>query len=152
MIGLISAIILFNTIAFLMDKKLSKNEIVHIWTFTISFQLIVDLFIDVKYHGYWYFSKSIDWTSIPALTVLIPPINIIYLNWYPFRASFMKQLFYFAGWLIFIIIYEALALLPEPWGYFHYGWWKLTYSALINPFLLLFLFFYYKWIRKIEKE
>lgn len=152
MIGLFTAVILFNIAAYLTHKKLSKNEVVHIWMFTCAFQMLVDIFLDIKYHGYWYFSRIIDWASIPALTVLIPPVSIIYLDWYPFKASWIKQLLYFIVWLILMIVYEAIALLPEPWGYFRYGWWNLGYSALVNPFLLLTIFFYYKWIRKIEKE
>lgn len=41
-------------------------------------------------------------------------------------------------------------LLPEPWGYFHYGWWNFWYSVVINSLLLLILWGYYKWILKLE--
>lgn len=152
MIGMFIAIILFNIAAFLTHKRLSKNEIVHVWVFTIALQLFADIFIDLKYHGYWYFTKGIDWASVPGCVALIPPVNIIFLDRYPFKASWMKQLLYFIVWLIFMIVYEVIALLPEPWGYFHYGWWNLGLSALVNPFLLLIVYFYYKWIRKIEQE
>ncbi|WP_010174049.1 hypothetical protein [Bacillus coahuilensis] len=54
--------------------------------------------------------------------------------------------------LSIIVFYEVLALLPEPLGYFHYGWWKLKYSMLIDPILLMILIVYYKWIVKVENE
>lgn len=95
MIGLIIAIILFNFIAFKTNKRLTANQIVHIWAFTIALQQLGDLYIDTKYHGYWYFSKDIDgWREILTLTVLIPPVNMMFLNWYPSGEAFHKRIMY----------------------------------------------------------
>lgn len=52
MIGLIIAIILFNIVAFKANTKLTLNQILHLWTFTIAFQQIFDLMVNIKYHGY----------------------------------------------------------------------------------------------------
>lgn len=152
MIGLLIACLAFNAIAFTTNKRLTKNQIIHIWMFTMAFQLIVDLFMEQKYHGYWYFSKDVEWKSIPAFTLLIPPVNIIFINWYPFDASFYKRILYVSLWVVAITFYESITTLPEPWGYFNHGWWKLRYSAAINPFLLMIVVLYYNWIRKIEKN
>lgn len=150
MIGLIIAIIIFNTAAFATNKHLTKNQIVHLFTFTIAMQTLFDYYMDIKYLGYWYFTKEVDWASIPALTMLIPPVNMMFLNWFPFQSSLLKKTRYYAYWTVALLIYEALALLPEPWGYYHYGWWNIGYSALIDPFLLLMIYGYYKWICKVE--
>jgi hypothetical protein len=48
--------------------------------------------------------------------------------------------------------YESMTLLPEPWGYFHYGWWNLWHSVVLDPVLLVILIIYYKWICRIEKD
>lgn len=152
MIGLIIAVIFFNVIAFITNKRLTKNQIVHIWTFTIIFQGIADLYIDQKYSGYWYFSKEVDWSSLPSLTMLLPPVNMVFLNWYPFNSPLFKKILYYIYWLGFMVIYEEIALLPGPWGYFNYGWWKLEYSIIVDPILLVILLNYYKWICKIEKS
>lgn len=152
MIGLLLAVALFNTIAFLITKRLTKNQIVHIWTFTIALQVLADGYLCKKYHAYWYFSGSLDWQTLLPLTVLIPPVNIIFLNSYPFAKSLGKQLLYLLFWDIVITAYELISLLPEPWGYFNYGWWRISYSFLVYPFLLWSVAAYYKWIRKIEKE
>lgn len=151
MIGLIFAIILFNVVAFTTNKHLTKNQIVHIWTFTIVFQMLFDGYIDHNYLGYWYFDQGIGLFDFLPVTVLVPPVNIMFLNWYPFNSTLFKKSMYFLYWLIFILIYEVIALLPEPWGYFNYGWWKLWYSMLIDPILLIILVKYYKWVCKIEK-
>ncbi|WP_261304401.1 hypothetical protein [Paenibacillus andongensis] len=152
MIGLIIAIVGFNLIAFTTNKRLTANQIVHIWTFTSIFQGTFDSFVDFKFHAYWYFTKDIDWKGVPAHLALLPPVNMIFLNWYPFKSPLRVQTFYFIYWGIGTAMYELITLLPEPWGYLHYGWWRLWYSVLLNPILLLILLGYYKWIVKIEKN
>ncbi len=152
MIGLIVAVLLFNIIAYTVKKRLTLNQIVHIWTFTMVFQGLTDLYINQRYQGYWYFSPEVEWNTLPILTILIPPINVVFLNWYPFNASLLKKTMYYLYWLLFMVGYEVIALLPEPWGYFNYGWWSLWYSIIIDPFLLIILVSYYKWICKIEKK
>ncbi|MDY0395449.1 hypothetical protein ACFSMW_10570 [Virgibacillus halophilus] len=152
MIGILIAIFVFNLIAFAKNKRLTKNQMIHVWTFTIVFQMVVDYIIDIKYHGYWYFDKAPEWRDLLAVTVLIPPVNMIFLNWYPFDKGIYKRVLYLAIWVLAITFYELVALLPEPWGYFNYGWWHTWYSAIVNPFLLISVILYYKWIKKIENE
>lgn len=151
MIVFISSIILFNLLAFTTNKRLNKNQLIHIWTFTISFQAVTETFIDFKYHGYWYFTKEINWFVLPALTVIIPPVNMLYLNWYPFQQKIYKQIIYIFCWVIAITLYKLVAILPEPWGCFRYGWWKTRYSFILNPFLLVSVLAYYKWVSKSEE-
>ncbi|MFX3617905.1 MAG: hypothetical protein ACE3JK_10280 [Sporolactobacillus sp.] len=148
MIGLLTAIIVFNAFVFWKNSRLSKNQIIHIWTFTIALQTVADLYTSFKYHAYWYFNGEIDWKILPVMLVLIPPVNIIFLNWYPFKQVLFKQIFYILCWSIAITFYEWIALLPEPWGYFHYGWWKIEYTLAIDPFLFLIVAEYYNWIKK----
>ena len=152
MVGLIIAIIIFNLIALKIKKRLSLIQMVHIWAFTIAFQTVFDVYIDFKYHGYWYFSKSVDWNSFIALIFLVPPVNVVFLNFFPYKKTLMKKIIYLATWEVALLLYEVITLLPEPWGYFHYGWWTLWHSLIINPILLLILLGYYKWMVKLEKR
>lgn len=144
LVGLIIAIILFNGIAFSVSKNLKPSQIAHIWAFTIAIQLNFDVFVDLKYHGYWYFSKGIDWIAILPHVILIPPVNMVFLNGYPFNSSIWVKIRYMFYWEIFLLAYELTTLLPKPWGYFHYGWWNIGYSVLLNPILLILLLVYYK--------
>ncbi|WP_186580573.1 hypothetical protein [Aquibacillus kalidii] len=150
MIGLILSIIVFNLLAYLNNDNLTRNQMVHIWTFTIALNTLVDIYIDLKYLGYWYFTKDVDWISLLNLTILIPPVNVLYINWFPLKSSLLKQIAYIGGWVISLLLYELIALLPQPFGYFHYGWWNLGYSAVLDPFLLLIVLFYYKWVKYLE--
>ncbi|MCM3240456.1 hypothetical protein M3589_22555 [Heyndrickxia oleronia] len=153
MVGLITAIIIFNFIAFkVATKKLSTNRIVHIIAFTLVLQTSFDLYIEFKYHGYWYFTKGIEYSGLLAHLFVVPPVNVLFIKWYPHHAKWWKVFLYYLVWEIGTLGYEFLALLPEPWGYFHYGWWNIGYSIILNPILLILLYFYYKWIVKIEKS
>ena len=152
MIGLVISIIVFNFIAFKRNKVLSANQVVHIWAFTIAFQTTFDIFVEFKYFGYWYFDKAVDWKGALPHLLLIPPVNIIFLNWFPYKANIMKKSTYITLFVITILIYEALTLLPEPWGYFYYGWWKIWHAAILDPILLLILLGYYKWVCFLERR
>ncbi|OIK05669.1 hypothetical protein BIV60_27625 [Bacillus sp. MUM 116] len=152
MVLCVISIIVFNFIVYKMNKRLTKNQMVHIWTFTIILLTWADIYIDEKTGGYWYFYKGIEWRNFLVYTLLIPPVNVIFLNWYPFNASRLKMFRYFVYWIIFITAYESISLLPEPWGFFHYGWWNILYSIMCDPVLLFILLKYYKWICKIEKR
>ena len=152
MIGLLIAVALFNFFAIKLNKRLNINQVLHIWMFTSTFQLLFDIFVDFKYLGYWYFTKEIDWISILNIIFLVQPVNIIFLNYYPFKKRLGSRIFFILCFNLLILLYEKIALLPEPWGYFHYGWWKIWYSAILNPFLLLVLISYYRYIIYLEKK
>lgn len=146
------SIIIFNWVVYKMDKHLSKNQIVHIWIFTSFLETIFDIFVDEKWYGYWYFAKGIDWTNIIVYLLLLPPVNVMIVNWFPFKASWKKKTRYITYWWAFSVGYEGLTLLPEPLGYFHYGWWNVWYSIVLDPILMLILPGYYGLICKIEKD
>jgi hypothetical protein len=152
MVILLGSVIIFNFLAFKLVNRFSGNMILHIWIFTCFFQLLFDTFIDLKYHGYWYISKGIDWSALPGYTLLIPPINLLFLNWFPFNTSLIKRIAYIVVWEVALLCYEYIALLPEPWGFFHYGWWSLWHSAFINPILLIIILGYYKLVSTLEAK
>ncbi|WP_175987547.1 CBO0543 family protein [Bacillus sp. Marseille-Q1617] len=144
MFGLIIAVILFNFVAFKTNKTLTAKQIAHVFAFTIALQISFDLYVDMKYQGYWYFTKEVDWASLPAHSILLPPVNMMFINWYPFDGSRWRRIRFIVCWTIALLLYEVIALLPEPWGYFHNGWWTLGHSAVLDPILLFILIVYYK--------
>lgn len=152
MIGLITSIIIFNFVAFKTNKRLTKNQIVHIWSFCFGFQQCFDVFINFKYHGYWYFSHQIDWAGLLPYLLLTPAAAVVFLSHYPLTASLRKRVIYVFLWTVGIVIYEWLALLPEPWGFFNYGWWTVWHAIIIDPILFFILIKYYRWIYKLERE
>lgn len=145
------SILLFNYIAY-KKNKIPTHRNISIWSFTIAFQVTFDVIIEFKYHGYWYFDKGVDWIGVLPHTLLIPPINILLLSWFPFKSNLLKKVIYITCWTLGVLIYEGLTLLPEPWGYFHLGWWELWYDSIVVPILILILLGYYKLICKLENE
>lgn len=87
-----------------------------------------------------------------AHILLLPPVNMMLLNWFPFKSRITSKIRYIILWVIGTLLYEVIALLPEPWGYFHYGWSKLQYSVFVNPILFLILLGYYKFVCRLEKN
>ena len=152
MIGLLISVLILNLIAFKINKRLLPGQIVQIWTFTIAFQMLFDFVVEFKYHSYWYFSPGFDWVDLIPRLVLIPPVNMIYLNLYPFEKKVYKRILYVLVFVFLILIYELLTMLPEPWGYFHYGSWGIWHSAIVDPFILLCLLGFYKWIRWLDRK
>lgn len=152
MVGLLISVIIFNLIAVKINKKLTLSQVVQIWTFTIAFQNVFDLIVEFKFHSYWYFTPGVDWAGLIPRTILIPPVNIIFLNLYPFGKSAMKRILFVALFVTVILLYELAALLPQPWGYFHYGSWKIEYSLIADPIILYFLLGFYKWIRFLDSK
>lgn len=152
MIGLLISVLVFNLIAFKINKRLLPSQIVQIWTFTITFQMLFDFIVEFKYQSYWYFSQGFEWVGLIPRTVLIPPVNIIFLNLYPFAKGVLKKISFLFFFVILILIYELLAMLPAPWGYFHYGWWEIWYSAIVDPIILICLLGFYKWIDRLDRK
>ncbi|RBP95898.1 hypothetical protein DFO70_102223 [Cytobacillus firmus] len=152
MVLLIASIIAFNIVAFKMNKKITPSQVLQIWTFTIAFQMIFDLIVEFKHHFYWYFTPAIEWEGLLPRLFLIPPVNIIFLNGYPFSKGILKKMVYLLFFVAGIILYEMAALLPEPWGYFNYGKWKIWYSVIVDPFLLLALVLFYKLLILLEEK
>ncbi|MED3561306.1 hypothetical protein [Bacillus xiapuensis] len=152
MVGLIIAILLFNLIAFKTNKILTGNLIAHIWMFTVALQTLFDTIIEFKFYAYWYFDKGADWLGLLPHIFLVPPVNMIFLNWFPYTANIFKKAVYIFFFVITILLYELVTLLPEPWGYFHYGWWKFWHAAILDPILLLILLGYYKWVQHLERK
>ncbi len=152
MILLFSSIVLFNFIAHKFAKRLSDNQICHIWCFTIALQVMFDLFMEYQYKAYWYFDKEVDFSGLLAHLFLIPPVNIIFLNWYPSKSSILKQVGYIAIWTCFVVIYEFISILPEPIGFFHLGWWEIWFDLFVAPTLFITLLGYYKYILILEKR
>lgn len=94
MILLIVSIIAFNMAAFKINKKITPSQVLQIWTFTVAFQMLFDLIVEFKHHHYWYFSPGVDWAGLLPRLFLIPPVNIIFLNGYPFSKSVFKKWFF----------------------------------------------------------
>lgn len=153
MIGLATGIVVFIFIALKTNKRLPMNHVLQIWTFSAALQTGFDVYMIMKYKGYWYFERdAIEFAAILPHLFLVPAVNIIFLNKYPFDNRLIKRVLCIAIWTVGIVIYELITLLPEPWGFLRYGWWNIWYSALLDPILFFILVKYYRLVKRLDKK
>jgi len=82
MVFLIILMIVLNLFAFLMPKKFSGIEMLCTTLFAMYLELIVNLFLDIKYDLFGYFTKGVDRKSLYYLFGIYPAINILFINFF----------------------------------------------------------------------
>jgi hypothetical protein len=92
-----------------------------------------DMALDLKLNLFGYIAPGNQWTGFLPI-FLYPAVNAIFLNYYPYEKTKFPKLIYIVGWTAFCLVYEVAALRS---GFFYYIKWKLWYSALSYPVLLL---------------
>jgi len=127
-----------------MPKKLTFIEIFTTCLFAMAFQQIVDLVLDLKLNWYGYFSKGIQWAYLIPILGVYPAVNAVFLNYYQYMDNLTKKLWFIIGCSVFAVVYEFLAVKS---GYFYHHQWKIWHSAILYPFLFVFLILILKWLR-----
>lgn len=133
---LLFLIISFNLAAYYMPKRMSKIEMYTTSLFALYFQAIADVYLDLKYHYYWQFHYGIDFISMLFMLGVYPAANIIILNFFPYKDTVNKKIFYIACWSVILLALEWGATLA---GWFHHREWKLWHSALSYPIIIVIL-------------
>ncbi len=116
--------------------------------FALTFELIANIYLDLKYDLYGYFNKGVDWESLPALVLIFPAVNILFLNFYPFTKSKTKQLFYILICSIIGVVFEWIYLQTE---FFYYNGWKLWFSLASYPIIFYIIAINLRIVRKLMK-
>ncbi|MFC7394210.1 CBO0543 family protein [Scopulibacillus cellulosilyticus] len=141
---LIVSIVVFNLAVILMPKRITLGEIYATSWFAAFFHFIADMFLDVKYDFYGYFSHGVDYKSLLFTFGIYPAISTLFLNFFPFYQTLLTKLIYIFWWTIFSIIYEWTVLHTST---YYYNGWHLWYSALCYPVCLLILVGNFKILR-----
>lgn len=123
----------FYALAIIMPKRISWLDIWSVTLFSLVVENMSDMVLDLKLNLFGYIAPGVQWSGfLPVF--MYPPVNAIFLNYYPFYGTKLHKLIYILGWTAFCLVYEVAALES---GYFYYVTWKLWYSALSYPLLLL---------------
>ncbi|WP_407675590.1 CBO0543 family protein [Peribacillus glennii] len=130
-------------------RKNNKNRNVHISLICNFIRYTLDLYMDTKYHFYWYFDKDIDWRWLIVLLGGKPSFTLIYLNFFPFYSKTQKKVLYILVWSIVVTIMEIGAVYIGK--VLHYDEWKLLYSAALYPLLLYILYLNGLFVKKLLK-
>lgn len=137
---------LFLLIVTFMPKHLTLIEYYTTTAISIIIQLITDYILERIFGLYGYFTRGADWQSLLIIFFLYPPMNLIFLNFYPVTSNIFKKLIYILSFSAFAVGYEFLTLKMHV---FYYNGWKLWYSAALYPFIFIILILSLKLVQKI---
>ncbi len=149
MVVLVIVIISANLFWIFMPKRLTKAEMLYCSFFAISFQQLIDVYLDLKLNLYGYFNKGVDWGYIFIILGLFPAFNCIFLNFFPLKKSLIKKSFYIGIWTIFCTLYEMLSI---HLSYFYYHGWSIWYSVPMYPTLFIVNLLSLKFFRRLSEE
>lgn len=145
---LIISVVIINLISFLIPKQMTKMEMYATSFFALCFVLIVDIFLDLKLDWYGYFQKGVQAQSLIAIFGLYPSVNIIFLNYFPFKKGLGPKSYYILLWSALIVLFEWASVKS---GYFYHNEWKYWYSAIVAyPIILIILSWNLSLIRKFK--
>lgn len=130
---LIASLVTFYVIAIWIPKRISWLQIWSTSLFSLVVESMSDMTLDLKLNLFGYIAPGDQWSGFLPIFIY-PPVNTIFLNYYPYESSKFEKLVYIVGWTAFCLAYEVAALRS---GFFYYKKWKLWYSAFCYPVLLL---------------
>jgi hypothetical protein len=103
-IFLILSVIVFNLVALLIPKRISGIEILTTSLFSLYLETMTNVFLDLKYDLYGYFTKGVNWESLLYILGIYAPVNIVFLNYFPYKKQlFSKAIYIF--WMVNICMY-----------------------------------------------
>ncbi|SDQ67166.1 hypothetical protein SAMN05216232_3014 [Virgibacillus subterraneus] len=146
MIFLLVSVAVFNLAAILVPKNISLIEIYGTILISIVLHLLIDIFLDLKYNLYGYFDKGVDSKTLIFTFGIYPAVNIIIVNLYPLVHGILSKTLYILIATIFALSYEVALLFVNI---FYHNEWRLWYSAIIYPFLLILLFLNRKFLKHL---
>jgi hypothetical protein len=146
MIFLIISIVLYTLVAVIVPKRLTKSEMYQTSLFALVFVLIVDFVLSWKLGLYGYFNDKAYLRSLLVVLGIFPAASIIFLNLYPFKNAWWKQISYILICALFVTLYEWLAV---KYGFFYHNGWSIWYSALVYPFIFATLTWNLVYFRKL---
>lgn len=146
---LIISVIVFNLVAILIPKRISGIKIITTTLFSLYLEIMTNVFLDLKYDLYGYFNKGVDWEGLIYILGVYPPVNILFLNYFPYKKKMLNKAIYIFGWSVFADVYELLFLWS---GTFYYNGWKFWYSIIIYPILYIILVGFYKYVHYLLRK
>lgn len=149
MIFLILSIVVLNSIAILIPKRMTKIEMYATILFSLVFELVTNLFLEFKYDLYGYFEDGVHWKDLMPILGLYPATNVIILNYYPFIKSKTIKAYYIIGWSALLVLFEWASVQAS---FFYHNGWKYWHSALAYPVIIFILTWGLRFIRKLLKQ
>jgi hypothetical protein len=148
---IILSILFFNTLAFLMKKRLKVSEIYNTIIFGLFSSILVDIFASFRYKAWGFFEEDKAEFSVMLITFgIYPAVAAMIINWYPYKSVWWMKISYLMGWTIFSTVYEWLTVKV---GILWHINWNLYYSFILYPFIYYMLILHvrmYRWMKQKE--
>lgn len=139
-------ILIFNSIAFLMRKRLKFSELYATVTFALVADTLSDLYASFNFKAWGFFEPAkAELTTMFIILGIYPAAAAMIINWYPYESAWWKKIIYLMCWSVFSTAYEWLTLVT---GILWHKNWNLFYSFLIYPFIYYMLIVHiriYRW-------
>jgi hypothetical protein len=149
MLFLIVSIVVFNGIAFLIPKQMSRVEIYASALFAVFLEYIANYALDFINKLYGYFEPGIDVKGFIVVLGIYPAVNTIFLNFFPHKGKVSKKFIYLLGFSLFSLFYEWLS---EKSSYFYHSGWTYIESLIAYPILWGIIIINFKLIRNLIRR
>jgi hypothetical protein len=130
-----------------MPKRISWIEMYTTSLFVMFLGSVADVYLDVKYDLYGFFTKGVDFEYLLIFIFIYPATNSVFLNFYPQSKSLAKKALYITVWVILTTLFEYISAQTEV---FYYNEWKTLYSFFCYPFLYIAMVLNLKMIRRLQ--
>lgn len=130
-----------------MPKRISWIEIYTTSLFVMFLGSVADIYLDVKYDLYGFFTKGVDFEYLLIFIFIYPATNSVFLNFYPQGKSLFRKALYITVWVILTTLFEYISTQTEV---FYYNGWKILYSFFCYPFLYIAMVLNLKIIRRLQ--
>lgn len=110
-----------------MPKRIKWWEMYITAWFAMSFELLANCYIDLKYDLYGFFDKGPSWATLVLIFGLYPAGNAIILNFYPYHKPWVAKMLYVVIIDVLCIVFEQVSIWS---GVMYYNGWTWWYSAL----------------------
>lgn len=130
-----------------MPKRISWIEMYTTSLFVMFLGSVADIYLDVKYDLYGFFTKGVDFEYLLIFIFVYPAANSVFLNFYPQSKSLAKKALYITVWVILTTLFEYISAQTEV---FYYNEWKTLYSFFCYPFLYIAMVLNLKMIRRLQ--
>lgn len=144
----IVSIIVFNSIAFCVPKRMTKIEIYANTFFTMCLQLTTDIILDLRFDLYRMLQKGPDLWPLLIFYGIYPAYSFIFLNFFPYNKLLRYKVIYVFLHTFFVTLFEWLSL---KFGTFSHNSWKLWYSSLCDISIFIILASNLSLIRRLIK-
>jgi hypothetical protein len=104
---LIASLVTFYVIAILIPKRISWLQIWSTSLFSLVVESMSDMTLDLKLNLFGYIAPGDQWSGFLPI-FLYPPVNTIFLNYYPYESSKFEKLVYIVGWTDFVLLMKLL--------------------------------------------